>query len=456
MKFLPESAIHCKARLGTLMSLDRSPNVNLQTPLLLLYTKRGSIPHLTKDVLKKVTTDQHLLSISLPTTIIMSESVKQVNSFSEFVGLKEYSTFLSIQDPAYTTQSGGQIKNSVSIWSKSGRYTLTPDKYMDIVEAYKPDLYVALCDGDTNSTSSSKRISKAVERSKMFLEQCLQRHNSSEVLKSKSILGAVEGGYNLNAREASIKHLENKPLTGFIIDGLHNNGPDVQNIMIKEVKDVIQYTIDRLPSDKLRVSMGSWNPTTVLDLIELGVDVFDSSYPYLMTESFQALIFMCDHHHISNGISKHTISVAEKRYADDFSPICNSCECLTCRNHSRAYINHLCHTKELLCMVLLMIHNLHQYLRFFEAIRDHLKQGTFTEFQEKIRSRFLPNPENQLVGRRMYWIFSFHLNNCTVGTQVNSFRTFCASPSCALQRFFSTRNALQMHGNRLIALSNFY
>lgn len=57
--------------------------------------------------------------------------------------------------------------------------------------------------------------------------------------------------------------------------------------------------------------MGSWNPATVLDLVELGVDVFDSSYPYVITEQNQALTFMCDHDICEN--NQYAMSIAEKR-----------------------------------------------------------------------------------------------------------------------------------------------
>jgi len=119
----------------------------------------------------------------------------------------------------------------------------TAKKYMDIVQVYKPDLYVALCDGDTNINSSAKRVTKAIIRSKTLLEQCLDIHLSSDVLKSKGILGPIEGGYNLQAREESISYLKDKPLTGFVIDGLHNNGPEVQDISSEQVKQVIKHTI---------------------------------------------------------------------------------------------------------------------------------------------------------------------------------------------------------------------
>lgn len=56
--------------------------------------------------------------------------------------------------------------------------------------------------------------------------------------------------------------------------------------------------------------MGCWNPSTVLDLIELGVDVFDSSYPYIITEQSQALVFMCNEDTCKN---QCIISIADKR-----------------------------------------------------------------------------------------------------------------------------------------------
>lgn len=119
---------------------------------------------------------------------------------------------------------------------------------MEFVEAFKPDLYVALYDGDTNINSSAKRVSKAVSRSKTLLEQCLDIHLNSDTLKSRGILGAVEGGYNLQAREESIDYLKDKPLAGFVIDGLHNNGPTVQNISSEQINQVVHHTIVNINS----------------------------------------------------------------------------------------------------------------------------------------------------------------------------------------------------------------
>lgn len=51
-----------------------------------------------------------------------------------------------------------------------------------MIEAFQPDMYQALCDSDTDITSSKKRIHKSIDRSVTFFEKCLKRHEKSEVI----------------------------------------------------------------------------------------------------------------------------------------------------------------------------------------------------------------------------------------------------------------------------------
>jgi hypothetical protein len=52
---------------------------------------------------------------------------------------------------------------------------------MDITETFQPDMYQVLCDGDTDSTSSKRRVQKSIDRSFTFFERCIKRHEKSEV-----------------------------------------------------------------------------------------------------------------------------------------------------------------------------------------------------------------------------------------------------------------------------------
>lgn len=150
---------------------------------------------------------------------------------------------MTIHDPAEPMSRGHQKHDSIAVWSKHGRHSINPDQYMEIVEAFKPDMYVALCDGDTDEASSDKRISKTVERSRAQFLKCYEKHKSSETMKNRGLIGPVEGGYDLEARERSIKYLIDKNLNGYVIDGLHINGPSVQKIQYESIKNVVQHTI---------------------------------------------------------------------------------------------------------------------------------------------------------------------------------------------------------------------
>ena len=150
---------------------------------------------------------------------------------------------MGIHDPSEETNSGYQKKASIAVWSRNGRSTVTADRYMDVAEIFKPDVYVTLCDGDTDKDSGQKRITKAIDRSQVLFERCLDRHTNSNVLKNKGFLGAIEGGYCLQAREKSIKYMDGKPILGYIMDGLHKNGIETQNIGIDQIKPVIEHSL---------------------------------------------------------------------------------------------------------------------------------------------------------------------------------------------------------------------
>ena len=51
----------------------------------------------------------------------------------------------------------------------------------------------------------------------------------------------------------------------------------------------------------------------------------------------------------------HINNFLNYRFKEDFSPILENCQCLTCQKHTKAYINHLINTKELLAPILLMM-----------------------------------------------------------------------------------------------------
>lgn len=159
--------------------------------------------------------------------------------------MKDCVTCMSLQDPGNLTQSGHHLKDCIPIWTRNGKVMLNADTYMKAVETFKPDVYYFLSDGDTNVSSPAKRITKAVDRTILFFRQCLEQHKKSSILKNSFVMAAVAGGYCIRERERCIREIEKDTETigGFLIDGLHNNGPEVEFLDFEELKTVVQFVI---------------------------------------------------------------------------------------------------------------------------------------------------------------------------------------------------------------------
>ncbi|MBP3225179.1 MAG: tRNA-guanine transglycosylase, partial [Campylobacter sp.] len=59
----------------------------------------------------------------------------------------------------------------------------------------------------------------------------------------------------------------------------------------------------------------------------------------------------------------------------------DECDCYTCKNFSRGYLNHLFRAHELTFYRLASIHNLHYYLNLVKQMREAIIRGEFAKFR---------------------------------------------------------------------------
>lgn len=146
---------------------------------------------------------------------------------------------------------------------------------------------------------------------------------------------------------------------------------------------------ENLPEEKPRQICGLGLPEEVLQGVAAGIDLFDSTYIYHLTLGGFALTFPSEkilrHGSVDQltdyGSDGTKINLKATIYRKDTSPILKSCNCYTCQNHTKAYLNHLFNVHEMLAQILLEIHNTHHYLAFFRSIREAIKGGKFDHFQ---------------------------------------------------------------------------
>ncbi|XP_031469009.1 queuine tRNA-ribosyltransferase accessory subunit 2 isoform X2 [Phasianus colchicus] len=310
----------------------------------------------------------------------------------------------------------------VSLWGSSGRMEMTASKFMDIQRAIQPDWFQCIADGDTISGEvSKKRAKKSVDRSLSFLDACLQLLEKAPELQGSVMFGTIEGGDVLEERLRSARETAKRPVGGFLLDGFQGHA------MAKETKlNLISSVTAELPEDKPRIIHGVGKPDEVLECIERGVDIFESFFPFQVTERGCALVFGYDYHSDpkaavlkqdgaqdleKNGteedkeevvkadpeMTPFEIFLKEKRYYDDFRPLLEGCTCYCCQRHTRAYLHHLLVSNELLAGVLLMMHNFQHYFSFFSTIRDALRDDKLDQLKKLIFSQALQGPENAKI-----------------------------------------------------------
>lgn len=257
-----------------------------------------------------------------------------------------------------------------------------------------------------------KRVAKATAKSLSFLDQHLEKtcykensdNNVDPPAQTKSdslIFGAVEGGFDVEARKVSAKQVAERPVDGFLIDGFCFKIEQAIELNYEEDIDkvVSEGVIPNLPEDKLRLYFGICSPKIVVKLVSEGVDMFDTSYARYATEQGQALVFqntlenprdasniLLNESLITDNIDESDekccdnvdfIDLKDPKFKNDFRPVSETCVCYTCRKHTRAYVNHLLATNEMLAPVLLTIHNLHHYATFFETIQKSIQNESF-------------------------------------------------------------------------------
>ena len=121
-------------------------------------------------------------------------------------------------------------------------------------------------------------------------------------------------------------------------------------------------------------------PVNILEAVYRGVDFFDCVMPSRNAR----------HGHLFT--SKGIINIKNEKYAHDFSPIDENCECPVCKTYSNAYVRHLIKADEMLGMRLAVMHNLFFYNDLTAKIRQALAEGRYEEFYRERR---------EILGRRI-------------------------------------------------------
>ena len=184
-------------------------------------------------------------------------------------------------------------------------------------------------------------------------------------MRIQNDLGAdiiMQGGIFGDLRLESVERLVELDMPGYGIGGYSVGEP--HDLMLESLAPVCS----AMPADRPRYLMGVGNPTSILQAIGLGVDMFDCVLPTRTARTGTAFS------------SAGRMNLRNAQYSRDFGPLDPTCTCPTCTQYTRAYLRHVVSTKEMLGAILLSIHNLHFLLDLTARAREAIEAGEYAEF----------------------------------------------------------------------------
>ncbi len=295
-------------------------------------------------------------------------------------GLHKFTGF----DLSFLTDSGGfqafslnsNTKNSdEGIEFKShidgSKHLFTPQKVLDIQYDLGSDIMMIL-DDLIALPATKERLTTSINRTTKWAKESLIHHiNSKEngIGTNQNIFAIIQGGTDREFRKLSVEQLvgleyKNQKFDGYAIGGL-SVGEDKEDMY-----DTVEYVKEFMPKDKPRYLMGVGTPENLVENVARGVDMFDCVMP--SRNARNGTLFT----------SFGKINIKAARFKSSPEPIDKECECLTCKNYSRGYLNHLYRAKELSYFRLATLHNLHYYLNLMREMRGAIMLDRFEEFKK--------------------------------------------------------------------------
>ena len=245
------------------------------------------------------------------------------------------------------------------------RRFLSPEKSMEIQRALGSDIVMAF-DVCTAYPCDHQTAEDAMHRTHRWAQRCLQ----SPLAPGQALFGIVQGAFFRDLRIQSAQTLAQMDFPGYGIGGLSVGEPKAL------MYEMLEAIMPHMPQAKPRYLMGVGSPDCLIEGVMRGVDMFDCVLATRIARNGTCFT--------TNG----RLVIKNARYARDFGPIDDECDCYACRNFSRAYIRHLFKAGEITGARLASIHNLRFLLRLMENVRQAIAQDSLLQLRARFYERY--------------------------------------------------------------------
>lgn len=243
---------------------------------------------------------------------------------------------------------------------------LSPEKAMEIQNDLGSDIMMAF-DECPPYPATHEYMLQSVDRTTRWAKRCKEAHQRPD---EQGLFGIIQGGEYEDLRRRSAEALVELDFPGYAVGGLSVGEPkDVMN-------RVLDFTTPMMPADKPRYLMGVGSPDSLIDGSIRGIDMFDCVLPTRIARNGTLMT------------SEGRMVIKNAKYARDFRPIDENCDCYTCKNYTRAYVRHLLRTEETFGLRLTSYHNLRFLIKLMEDVRQAIREDRLGDFKEEFFEKY--------------------------------------------------------------------
>lgn len=363
---------HTGARLGQITT----PHGTFDTPMFMPVGTQASVKAMAPEELKEMGAGVILANTYHLWLRPGEDLVEEAGGLHQFMNwdqgiLTDSGGFqvFSLAELRNITEEGVHFKNHLN----GQKLFLSPEKAIAIENALGADIMMSF-DECPPFFESYDYIKKSIERTSRWAERGLRAHKNPQ---TQALFGIVQGGGHKALREQSARDLVSLDFPGYSIGGLSVGESKA------EMNHVLDFTTPLLPENKPRYLMGVGSPDALIDGVIRGVDMFDCVLPTRIARNGTCMT------------SKGRLVVKNAKYARDFRPLDEKCNCYACRNYTRAYIRHLLKTDEIFGLRLTSYHNLYFLLDLMRKIRTAIKEDRLLDFRAEFFEEYGLNKENR-------------------------------------------------------------
>ncbi|HUD03642.1 MAG TPA: tRNA guanosine(34) transglycosylase Tgt [Patescibacteria group bacterium] len=270
---------------------------------------------------------------------------------------------------ARVTDEGVNFKSHID----GKKLFMTPESSMDLQHEIGADIHFAF-DELTAPLATKAYIEESLARTNNWALRCLKRHNelNNELVGNneplQALYGIAQGARYEDLRRQSAKFLANLDFDGYGIGGVFEP---------EEIAQTVRWVCEELPKNKPRhlLGMGS-GPVDLFLGVEYGIDTFDCVAP--TRQARNGAIYT----------KFGRININNSKFAKDLLPIEADCYCYACQNFTKAYINHLFKTDEILGATLASIHNEHFVINLVDNIRQSILNNSFFAYKKSFLTSY--------------------------------------------------------------------